>query len=164
MKKATLLQALTPIIFLVALLALNIKYIEFFDNDALGGANQMALIFAAVVAGIIAVRLGRTWKDIVSSIVKSIGSAMPSILILFLIGSLAGTWVASGIVPALIYYGLQILNPTYFLFVSVIISAIISLATGSSWSTIATIGIALLGIGKALGLFQFPVMQFQLLQ
>lgn len=151
-KQATLLQALTPIIILIGLLALNIHFIDYFDGDALGGANQMALIFAAAVAGIIAIRLGRNWTDIRRSIVKSIGAAMPSMLILLLIGALAGTWVISGIVPALIYYGLQILNPTFFLFVSVIISAIIAISTGSSWSTIATIGIALLGIGKALGL------------
>jgi NhaC family Na+:H+ antiporter len=85
-------------------------------------------------------------------IVKSISDAMASILILLLIGSLAGTWLLSGIVPAMIYYGLHILNPTIFLFAACVVSAIVSVATGSSWSTIATIGIALLGIGKTLGM------------
>ena len=80
------------------------------------------------------------------------GSAMPSILILFLIGSLAGTWMISGVVPGLIYYGLKILNPKIFLFATVIICALVSLATGSSWSTVATIGIALLGIGRTMGM------------
>ena len=79
---------------------------------------------------------------------------MPSILILFLIGSLAGTWMISGVVPALVYYGLKILNPTIFLFASVVICSIVSLATGSSWSTVATIGIALLGIGTAMGIHE----------
>ena len=77
---------------------------------------------------------------------------MPSILILLLIGSLAGTWLISGVVPALIYYGLDIINPKLFLFTAVVVSSIVSVATGSSWSTIATIGVALLGIGKAIGI------------
>jgi len=112
----------------------------------------MALIFAAAIAGLIASRLGLEWKSIRKSIVKSINSAMPSILILFLIGSLAGTWMISGVVPAMIFYGLKILNPGIFLFASVVICALVSLATGSSWSTIATIGIALIGIGNAMGI------------
>uniref|UniRef100_UPI004056D9A6 Na+/H+ antiporter NhaC n=1 Tax=Marivirga tractuosa TaxID=1006 RepID=UPI004056D9A6 len=85
-------------------------------------------------------------------IVSSISSAMSSILILLLIGSLAGTWLLSGIVPAMIYYGLNILNPTIFLFAACVVSAIVSVATGSSWSTIATLGLALLGIGQTLGM------------
>ena len=83
---------------------------------------------------------------------KSISSTTPSLIILLLIGALAGTWLLSGIVPAMIYYGLQILSPEIFLFATAIITAIVSLSTGSSWSTIATIGIALLGIGQALGM------------
>jgi len=148
-KKPTLFQALIPILFLILFLTLNVK---FFADDTLGGANQMALILAAMVAGIIAWRLGYSWNSVRDGIVKSIGSAMPSILILFLIGSLAGTWMISGVVPALVYYGLKILNPTIFLFAAVVICAIVSLATGSSWSTVATIGIALLGIGSAMGI------------
>ena len=86
--------------------------------------------------------------------VKSISSAMGALIILLLIGSLAGTWMLSGIVPSMIYYGLEILNPTIFLFATCVVCAVVSLATGSSWSTIATIGIAMLGIGGALGLSQ----------
>src|SRR5690606_12282448 len=97
-------------------------------------------------------RLGINWSGIIDKIVITIGSALPSILILLLIGSLAGTWMLSGVVPVMIYYGLDIINPTLFLFTAVIVTSIVSVATGSSWSTIATIGIALLGIGKALGL------------
>lgn len=148
-KKPTLFQAFIPILFLIFFLTLNVK---FFADDTLGGANQMALILAAAIAGIIAWRLGLSWNSVRDSVVKSIGSAMPSILILFLIGSLAGTWMISGVVPALVYYGLKILNPTIFLFASVVICSIVSLATGSSWSTVATIGIALLGIGTAMGI------------
>lgn len=148
-KKPTLVHAFIPIAFLILFLVLNVKY---FGDDTLAGANQMALILASAIAGIISWRLGLSWKSVRDSIVKSIGSAMPSILILFLIGSLAGTWMISGVVPALVYYGLKILNPTIFLFASVVICSIVSLATGSSWSTVATIGIALLGIGTAMGI------------
>jgi NhaC family Na+:H+ antiporter len=148
-KQPTLLQSFIPLLILIILLSLNVK---FFGDDTLSGSNQMALILAAASAAIIAGRLGISWKKQRDGIVKSIGSAMPSILILFLIGSLAGTWMISGVVPELIYYGLKILNPKIFLFITVIICAMVSLATGSSWSTVATIGIALLGIGKALGM------------
>lgn len=147
-KSPTLLQSFIPIIILIILLGLNVKY---FGDDTLSGSNQIALILASGVAGLMAIKLGLKWKDVRATVVKSISSAMPSILILFLIGSLAGTWMISGVVPMLIFYGLKILNPVIFLFASVIICAIISLATGSSWSTIATIGIALLGIGSTLG-------------
>lgn len=150
-KTPTLITAFIPIILLIILLALNVY---FFGDNTLSGPNQVALILAASVAGIIAIRLGKGWPDILQSIVDSISSAMPSVLILLLIGSLAGTWMISGVVPAMIYYGLKILNPTIFLFASVVICSLVSLATGSSWSTVATIGIALLGIGKALGLHE----------
>jgi len=148
-KKPSLIQSFIPLVILIVLLSLNVN---FFGDDTLAGSNQMALILAAASAAIIAGRLGIKWRKQRDGIVKSIGSAMPSILILFLIGSLAGTWMISGVVPELIYYGLKILNPKIFLFVTVIICALVSLATGSSWSTVATIGIALLGIGKAMGM------------
>ena len=147
-KTPSLFQSLIPIIILIGLLALNVK---FFGDDTLSGSNQIALMLAATIAGLLASFLGHKWKDVRATVVNSIGSAMPSILILFLIGSLAGTWMISGVVPMLIFYGLKILNPVIFLFATVIICALISLATGSSWSTIATIGIALLGIGTTLG-------------
>ena len=147
-REPRLIEALIPIILLIILLTFNVRY---FGDETLSGANQIALVLSATVAGLFAVRLGHNWKSIRETVVKSIGSAMPSILILFLIGSLAGTWMISGVVPMLIYYGLKILNPTIFLFASVVICSIVSLATGSSWSTVATIGIALLGIGTTLG-------------
>lgn len=148
-KKATLLQALIPILLLIALLTLNVVV---FGSDAIAGANQIVLLFAAAAAGIIAWQLGYTYSEISESIVRSISSAMPAIIILLTIGSLSGTWLLSGIVPAMIYYGLKILSPGIFLFAACIVSAIVSLATGSSWSTVATVGVALLGIGQALEL------------
>ncbi len=147
-KEASLLMALLPIIILILLLTLNVLLFE----DTLGGANQIALMLSAAIAGIIAYRLGFSWTTVKKKIVATIGSAMPSILILLLIGSLAGTWLISGVVPAMIYYGLEIISPKLFLFTAVVVSAIVSVATGSSWSTIATIGVALLGIGRAIGI------------
>jgi len=145
----TLTQAFIPLVFLIVLFFINVWI---FGSDSLDGSNQMVLLFAAAIAGIVAFKIGVTWDRMQSKMVKSIGSAMPSIIILLLIGCLSGTWMLSGIVPSMVYYGLQILNPTIFLFASCIICAIVSLATGSSWSTIATIGIALLVIGQTLGL------------
>jgi NhaC family Na+:H+ antiporter len=147
-KQPTLFQSFIPIIFLISFLSLNVYY---FGDDTLSGANQLALILAATVSGIVAVFLGHNWYDVRAGIVKSISSAMPSMLILLLIGSLAGTWLISGVVPSLIYYGLKILHPKIFLFAAVVTCSLVSLATGSSWSTVATIGVALLGIGNALG-------------
>ena len=146
--KPSLFAAFFPIIVLVILLTCNV----FLFEDTLAGANQIALMLAAAIASVISVRLGLDWEKIRDKIVSTIGSAMPSILILLLIGSLAGTWMLSGVVPAMIYYGLDIINPKMFLFTAVVVSSIVSVATGSSWSTIATIGVALLGIGKAIGI------------
>lgn len=147
-REAGLFEALIPIFVLIFLLTLNV----FLFEDPLAGSNQIALILAASVAGVIAIRLGFDWEAISRKIVATIGSAMPSILILFLIGSLAGTWMISGVVPTMIYYGLNIINPKLFLVTALLVGSIVSMATGSSWSTVATIGVALLGIGKALGM------------
>lgn len=145
------MEAFIPIIALILLLGTNVYL---FGDDTLSGSNQLALILAAMVGALVSIRIGIGWDELEGGIVKSISSAMPAILILLMIGALAGTWMISGIVPAMIYYGLQILNPTIFLFAACIVCAIVSLATGSSWSTVATVGIALLGIGKALGLHE----------
>ncbi|MEQ9301068.1 MAG: Na+/H+ antiporter NhaC [Cyclobacteriaceae bacterium] len=145
----SLLEAFIPIIFLIILLSFNVSV---FGDDALAGSNQIVLILSTAVAAVVATRLGYNWNELQEGIVKSISSAMTSLLILLLIGSLAGTWLISGIVPAMIYYGLQILSPGIFLFAACIVCAIVSIATGSSWTTAATVGIALIGIGKALGI------------
>lgn len=148
-KKASIGQALVPILILIFLLSANVIV---FGSDATDGPNQIALVLSAFIAGLIAWRLGVSWEEMENSMVKSIGSAMGAMMILMVIGSLSGTWLMSGIVPAMIYYGLKVLNPTIFLFATCFVSAVVSLATGSSWSTVATVGIALLGIGKALGI------------
>jgi NhaC family Na+:H+ antiporter len=148
-RSPSLLQALVPIAVLITLLVLNVVY---FGDHTLDGSNQFALMLAAAVAGLVAVNLKIKWTIVQDSIVNSIGSAMPAILILLMIGALAGTWLLSGVVPTLIYYGLKIFHPKIFLFATVVITGMVSLATGSSWSTVATVGIALTGVGRALGI------------
>jgi Na+:H+ antiporter, NhaC family len=152
MKKNTrepnLLEALIPLIILIALLSLNVVI---YNDNATYGPNQIALIIGALVAALIGVKLGYSWEQIQKGMVKSINSAMSAILILLVIGALSGTWMLSGIVPTMIYYGLQLMHPSYFLLAACIICCIVSLATGSSWSTVATVGVALLAIGTVMG-------------
>lgn len=140
--------ALIPIIFLIIFLSANVIL---FGDDTLGGSNQIILLLAASISSSIAFTYGIKWEQINKAIINNISKAMPAMLILLLIGSLAGTWLISGVVPAMIYYGIKIIHPKVFLLTAVVVSGLVSLATGSSWSTIATIGVALLGIGKALG-------------
>lgn len=142
-------EALIPIIVLIIILAYNVFV---YGDNATGGANQFALIFAGVIAAIIGFSKKISYDDMLEAVVDNVKSTGSAIFILLMVGALAGTWMVSGIIPTMIYYGLKILNPTYFLAAALIISSIISLATGSSWTTTATIGIALMGIGKALGL------------
>lgn len=147
-KHPSLLQATIPLVTLILLLSFNVS---FFD-DPLGGSNQIALFIAATICGIIAAFNKVTWHEIQRKILHTINSAMPAILILLLIGALSGSWMISGVIPAMIYYGVDIMHPSYFLVASVILCAIVSLATGSSWSTIATVGVAIIGVGNAFGL------------
>jgi len=139
-KKPSLFQSFVPVVILIFLLGTNVYL---FGDDTLAGSNQIALILAAAIAALIAFKNGFKWEVLQDGMVKSISSAMSAIIILLMIGALAGTWMISGVVPAMIYYGLKILNPTIFLFAAVVVSSIVSLATGSSWSTIATVGVAL---------------------
>ncbi len=147
--KITFFQALFPILILVILLGYNVFI---YGDDATGGANQFALIFAGVVAAVIGFSKNIKYDDMLEAVVDNVKSTGSAIFILLMVGALAGTWLVSGIIPTMIFYGLKILNPTFFLAAALVITCIISLATGSSWTTTATIGIALMGIGKALGL------------
>ena len=140
-------QALVPVLFLVALLAFNVFV---YGDDALGGSNQFVLLLGAAVAAVVGFRNGVSYTAMLEAIGHNLRSTTGAILILLFVGALAGTWLLSGIIPAMIYYGLQILHPTIFLPACIVICAIISLATGSSWTTSATVGIALIGIGRAL--------------
>lgn len=141
--------SLVPFVVLVALLSLVI-YI--FGTDALSGGSQVALMFAAGVTVVLAMVLYRIpWKTFEEAILDNITSVGTSIVILLLIGAVAGSWMVSGVVPAMIYYGMKVIFPEIFLFASCAISALIAVMTGSSWTTIATIGVALVGIGTAQG-------------
>lgn len=152
MKKITMFRvgiSLIPILILVTLLALNISI---FGSDAILGASQVALLFSAGVAIWLAMWLFKVpWQDFEETIKSNIGDVTTAIVILFLIGAISGTWTVSGIVPTFIYYGVKIISPMVFLLTACIICALVSVTIGSSWTTIATIGVALLGIGKALG-------------
>ncbi|MAH99228.1 MAG: Na+/H+ antiporter NhaC [Euryarchaeota archaeon] len=149
LRSPTFFESIFPILFLIIFLSINVFI---FKDSSLDGSNQIVLIVSASIASAIALNIGFKWSELQIGIVNSISSAIPSILILFLVGSLAGSWMLSGIVPAMIYYGIQLLNPKIFLIASCLICIIVSVATGSSWTTSATIGIALIGIGKALGI------------
>ncbi len=148
-KNPSALVALIPLAVLILLLALTI---HLFGGDAIAGGSQLSLLTASAVCTMLAMGIYRTkWQTLEDAIIGNMRSATPAIIILLLIGAIAGTWMASGIIPTLIYYGLKILHPSIFLPASSIICAVISLLTGSSWTTIATIGVALMGVGRALG-------------
>ena len=149
-KNLTIWEALIPVITLVAMLFYNVFYV--FGDDALSGSNQFILLLGAAVAAIIGGFKKVKYKYMLEMVAENVKSTTGALLILLLVGALAGTWLISGIIPSMIYYGLQILNPTFFLVASVIICSVISIATGSSWTTSATVGIALIGIGNTLGI------------
>ena len=144
------LVALLPLLSLIALI---ICALTLFPDDALAGASQVSLMIATAVCVALSMAIYKTkWSVFEEMIKKTVGDAGVSILILLLIGMMSATWMISGIVPTLIYYGVQIMSPTFFLPCACIISSIISVMTGTSWTTIATIGMALMGIGTALGI------------
>lgn len=141
--------SLAPVVFLVAFLSVSIHE---YGVDALSGPSQLVLIAATGIAALIAITYFKvSWLTLEDEINKSVGSCGSPIVILLLIGLLSGTWMASGVVPMLIHYGLQIISPHVFLISACVISAIVSVMTGSSWTTVATIGVALMGIGQAEG-------------
>ena len=141
--------SLIPFLVLIAALVLVIKG---FGADALSGGSQVALMFAAgVTVAISMIFYRKSWGEFEDAIVENIRSVATSVVILLLIGAVAGSWMVSGVVPTLIYYGMKVITPAIFLFASCVICALISIMTGSSWTTIATIGVALVGIGTAQG-------------
>jgi NhaC family Na+:H+ antiporter len=144
-KKPSLGISLIPVIVLIIALFYTIVVLE--------GSGHIPLIFGAMVAALIAATsLGIPWQDIQKGLTGGIVTALPAILILIIVGLLIGVWIASGVVPVMIYYGLKILAPGYFLVATALTCALISLATGSSWSTAATVGLAMMGVGQALGI------------
>ena len=143
------LLSLMPILVLVALLFVTIRT---FGSDALSGGSQVVLLTATALCCVIAMTYSRvSWQTLEHAMVNNITGVATALLILLIIGALSGSWMISGVVPTLIYYGMQIIHPNFFLTSTCLICAIVSVMTGSSWTTIATIGIALLGIGQAQG-------------
>lgn len=148
-KELGIWEALFPVFALIAMLAYNVFV---FEDEALAGSNQFILLLGGAIAAIVGMRNKVSFDSMIEEVAVNIKSTTGAILILLLVGALAGTWLISGIIPSMIYYGLQILNPTIFLVATVIICSVISVATGSSWTTSATVGIALIGIAEALGI------------
>ncbi|RNC87039.1 MAG: Na+/H+ antiporter NhaC [Winogradskyella sp.] len=150
-KELSFLEAMVPVVILMGLLAYNIFFVE--DQEWFGGyTNQIILLIGGGVAAIVGFLNKVNVQTMLAEIWENLKSVFVPIMILFLVGALAGTWLISGVIPAMVYYGLQVLSPEIFLPASVIIAAVISIATGSSWTTSATVGIALVGIGSALGI------------
>lgn len=150
-KELNIFEALVPVVILMGLLAYNIFFVE--DQEWFGAyTNQLILLMGGLVAMIGGFLNKVPFMVMIKEVWENLKSVLVPLMILFLVGALAGTWLISGIIPAMVYYGLQVLNPSIFLPASVIIAAIISIATGSSWTTSATVGIALIGIGSALGI------------
>jgi Na+:H+ antiporter, NhaC family len=147
-KELQLWEALIPVVALIGMLAFNVFV---FGDSALGGSNQFVLLLGGAVAAIMGFMNKVSYKTMLNEVAENVKSTAGALLILLMVGALAGTWLVSGVIPAMIYYGLQILSPTIFLPATLIICSVISIATGSSWTTSATVGIALIGIGGALG-------------
>ena len=141
-RPARLWEALIPVVALIVFLAANVRLY--------GGTPHIPLLIGASVATIVGLGLGYRWKTIEQGMVDGIVISLRAILILVIIGVLIGTWIAAGTVPLMIYYGLKLLTPEIFLFISCLICAVVSLATGSSWTTAGTVGVALIGAGKGL--------------
>jgi NhaC family Na+:H+ antiporter len=148
-RPSSLLDAVIPVVALILLLALAVYL---FGSDASSGPTQIVLILGAAIAAIIAIRNGHNWTDLQTAMIGGISTAMGAILILLAVGALIGTWLMSGTVPALIYYGLELLNPRYFFVATCLICSIASLATGSSWTVAGTLGVALIGVAMGLSL------------
>lgn len=147
--QAKLSDALIPLLTLVVLLASSVA---FFGEDSSYGPNQIALIASAFVAALVALKHGLTWQQIEKAMINGVSLSMGAIFILLAVGALIGTWILSGTVPTMIYYGLQLLSPSFFYAATCLICAIVALSIGSSWTVAATIGVALIGVAQGLGM------------
>ena len=145
----TLLQALLPLVALVALLALSVWL---FADDASYGPNQIGLLLCACIAGLIGLRNGLTWKDIEDAMVSGVSLATNAVFILLAVGALIGSWILSGTVPTMIYYGIQLMDPSWFYPAACFVCALVALTIGSSWTVAGTLGVALMGVAQGLDL------------
>src|SRR5699024_10200926 len=142
-REPNLFEAFSPIVVMLLLLAGGYGVLEL--------APEPLLILASVYAGVVALRLGYSWDEMMEGVQEKIKQAMPAILILISIGILIGTWMVAGTIPMMIYYGLQLINPTFIVLIAFVVSAIISIVTGTSWGSVGTVGVALMGIATGLG-------------
>lgn len=143
MKKPTFAQAITPIIFMMVSLVIGVGYMKL--------KAEPILILVAFLSGIIAMSLGYSWDDMQKGIIEKISMSMPAILILWSVGALIGSWMFSGVIPMIIYYGVEIINPKFLLVTAFLITAVFSTITGTSWGSAGTIGVAIMGIAGGLG-------------
>lgn len=148
-REPSLLDALIPILALIVMLSTSVY---FYGSDSNGGGSQVALLMAAMVAAMVAIKNGYHWPEIQEAIVEGISTAMGAILILLAVGALIGTWMLAGTVPTMIDYGVKILNPSYFYIATCLICTIASISIGSSWTVAGTLGVGLIGVSQALGL------------
>ncbi len=148
-KSPTLIDALIPVLALIVMLAFSVYL---FGDNSSSGPNQIVLTMGAAIASLVAIKNGFLWADILKAIIAGISTAMGAILILLSVGALIGSWLLSGTVPSLIYYGLDLLNPAWFYAAACVICAVASLAIGSSWTVAGTLGVALVGVAGGLGL------------
>ena len=154
-RKIPMWQCLVTILFTIIVLMYCLGILGQIFGDAFAceyGEVHIALIVSCIFAAVVAIANGYKWAFLEAGILASINRSMQAMLILMLVGSMIGAWIAGGVVPAMIYYGLMILKPSIFLFAGCILCCIVSLATGSSWTTAGTIGIALIGVGTGLGI------------
>ncbi len=148
-REPSYLQSLLPLLALIGMLASSVWM---FGDDSSYGPNQIALLIAAAIGTLIALFNGHTWSFVQDGITEGISVALGAILIILMVGALIGTWLLAGIVPTLIYYGLELLSPSWFYAASCLICAIVALSIGSSWTTAATIGVALIGVSAGFDL------------
>jgi Na+:H+ antiporter, NhaC family len=148
-KHPSFLDAALPLIVLIMLLSASVYL---FGSDSSYGPNQIALFVATAVAVIVGLKNGYRWQVMEQAMVNGISLSLGAVLILLSVGALIGTWMLSGTVPTLIYYGLQLLNPSWFYAASCLLCGIVAMSIGSSWTTAATIGVALIGVASGLGL------------
>ncbi|QZY54454.1 Na+/H+ antiporter NhaC [Crassaminicella profunda] len=143
-KQPTFVQAMIPIVAMVILLGVG--------YGLMGLRAELLMLISAVIAGVIAVTLGYTWEDIINSIVGKLSKTMPAILILIIVGVLIGSWMIGGTIPMMVYYGLKIINPKFMIITSFVVTAFVSVCTGTSWGSAGTIGVALMGVAAGMGI------------
>lgn len=143
LRKPTFLEAFTPIVAMLVILT--------YGKGVMGYATEPLLLLVAGIAAFLAFRVGVTWDEIMEEVCLKIAKGMPAILILVSVGALVGTWMAAGTIPLMIYYGVQLVDPQWMLVTSFLITAVVSVVTGTSWGSVATMGVALMGIASTLG-------------